>query len=274
MLNAFTTGMLKLLTIFFIIATTLVTVHAQTPSADSVMAVQDSLSSEFSDEEVDDQQSSSEQELYDTILKIYPIEISPDTVAHWKSKKEFAYVKNLDSLLEASQKKEKVKNRDNSGGPNLSLLGKIFNSAFLKTLLWMMACIFVAVVLYQLFKNKGLFAARVVKSVEEETPSIPENILEQDFESLIQKAKKEEDYRLATRYQFLKTLQKLKEKELIEFSVEKTNGLYVREIPEKWRNDFAGLILTYEYVWYGKFNLKLQQYELLQQKYISFNQKV
>ncbi len=264
--------MLKRLSIVYLLAMLTVTVTAQTSFTDSIMAMQDSVSADFSDEE--DEDDGPEEELYDTILKVYPIEISKDTVAYWKNKKEFAYVKNLDSLLEDSQKKEQAKMKDRSEGPNLSLLGKIFNSGFLRVLLWMMACIFVLVVLYQLFKNKGLFAQRFVKPVEEEIPDARENILEQDFDSLIQKATREADYRLATRYQFLKTLQRLKEKELVEFSVEKTNSLYVREVPAKWRNDFARLILNYEYVWYGKFDLSFQQYDLLQEKYVSFNEKI
>ncbi len=261
--------MIKRLSIVVLATLLMMTVKAQVSFADSIMEMQDSLSANLSadEEEVGE-------ELYDTILKLYPIDISPDTVAYWKQKKEFAYVKKLDSLLAASQKKEKVKNNDRYDGPDLSLLGKIFNSGFLKTLLWMMACIFVVVVLYQLFKNKGLFASRVVKLEEEEMPDSPENILEQDFETLLQKAKKEGDYRLATRYQFLKTLQMLSEKELIEFSPEKTNSLYVREVPVQWRNDFASIILSYEYVWYGNFKLTLQQYELLQEKYFLFNQKI
>jgi hypothetical protein len=266
--------MLKRLSIVYLLAMLSVCVQAQRSFADSIMAMQDSVSAEFSNEEVSDADDATEEELYDTILKVYPIEISKDTVAYWKDKKEFAYVKNLDSLLEDSQKKEQAKKKDLSDGPNLSLLGKIFNSGILKVLLWVMACIFVVVVLYQLFENKGLFKQRVVKPVEEEIPDAEENILEQDFDSLIQKATREADYRLATRYQFLKTLQRLREKELIEFSVEKTNSRYVREVPVKWRNDFASLILNYEYVWYGKFDLSLQQYELLQQKYVSFNEKI
>lgn len=261
--------MLKRISIVVLVTMLMITVKAQTSFADSIMEMQDSLSANFSPDE-----DAPGEELYDTILKVYPIEISPDSVAYWKNKKEFAYLKNLDSLLETSQKKDKVKNYDRSGRPNLSLLGKIFNSGFLKTLLWMMACIFIVGVLYQLFKNKGLFKDRVEKLVEEEISDLPENILEQDFDALVQKARNEGDYRLATRYQFLKTLQRLSEKELIEFSPEKTNSLYVREVPVQWRNDFARLILNYEYVWYGKFNLTLHQYELLKQKYISFNQKI
>lgn len=267
--------MFKRLYIVFLCAILMVNLQAQIPVGDPVVLTPDTVFTENSGEEVMDEEVTPEEEIYDTILKVYPITISADSIQYWKNKKEFAYLKNLDSLLEASQKEEdQVNMKDNSVRPNLSWLDLLFNGVFFRLLLWGMAGIFIVIVLYQLFKNKGMFKQRTVKSVDEEVADTEENILEQDFDNLILKAKAKEDYRLATRYQFLKTLQRLKEKELIEFSLEKTNSLYVREVPDKWRNDFARLILNYEYVWYGKFDLTLQQYELLLQKYTSFNEKI
>ncbi len=267
--------MFKQLSIIIFFALVALNSQAQRSFADSISDIQDSIGINFDE---DDEEAYSEEgpydELFDTVLSVRKIEILPDTVKYWKNKKEFAYVKNLDSLLKDSEKKEQEKKQDRSDGPNFSWLGALFNGVFFKTILWIMAAIFVVVVLSQLIQNKGIFKKRFVKPVEEEVAVTDENILEQDFESLINKAKKDEDYRLATRFQFLKTLQRLKEKELIEFSLEKTNSLYVREVPERWRNDFARLILNYEYVWYGNFALTLQQYEQLQQKYNSFNEKI
>ena len=266
--------MLKRLYFVLLLAMCLFNAQAQRPFVDSLQHMQDSVGVEYADDEVYGDEDSTVEELYDTILNVYPIEILQDSVQSWKNKKQLAYLKNLDSLLKASEKKESAKKNDKASAPNVSWLGQIFNGSFFKTLLWSMAGIFVVVVLYQLFKNKGLFRQNVVKPEEEQAAPSNENLLEQDFDSLILQAKRAEDFRLATRYQFLKTLQLLKEKELIEFSLEKTNSLYVREVPEKFRNDFARLILNYEYVWYGEFSLSPQQYELLQQKYTSFNEKI
>jgi hypothetical protein len=137
-----------------------------------------------------------------------------------------------------------------------------------------MAAIFIAIVFYQLLKNKGLFKRMEIKGVEEEKVESAEDILEQDFDKLLQLAYDQEDYRLAIRYQFLRTLQRLRDKELIEFAVDKTNSRYVHEVPTQWRNDFASLVLNYEYVWYGNFILSLDQYESLRKKYTSFNEKI
>lgn len=256
-----------------VFAMTVLNLQAQRSFEDSIRDMQDSNYIKY-DEEEEYLEQDPDDLLYDTVLAVRAIEILPDTVKYWKNKKEFAYVKNLDSLLKDSEKKEQQKKQHSSDGPNFSLLEKVFNGGFVKGLLWIMAAVFVIVVVAQLIQNKGLFKKRFAKTVEEEIAPTDEAILEQDFESLIAKAKKTEDYRLATRYQFLKTLQRLKEKELIEFSLEKTNSLYVREVPERWRNDFARLILNYEYVWYGNFSLTLPQYEQLQQKYNSFNEKI
>lgn len=226
-------------------------------------------------EEYDGEESYDEEEvLYDSILTIYPIVILPDTVSYWKSKKEFTYLKNLDSLLKVSQQKQQEKKAENVPIPNFSLLDRIFNGSLLKLILWSMAAIFVTVIIYQLLKNKGFFKGDYSKPVQEEAVLPEENILEQNFDSLVLNATRQEDYRLAIRYQFLKTLQLLRDRDLIEFAVDKTNSRYVHEVPEKLRSSFAGLILNYEYVWYGNFSLSPDQYNLLQKKYVSFNEKV
>ncbi|HSN62074.1 MAG TPA: hypothetical protein VLR49_14140, partial [Ferruginibacter sp.] len=196
------------------------------------------------------------------------------TVNYWKNKKEFRYVKNLDSLLKDLQKKQEASKENKVRMPNPSFLDSIFNAPFLKLILWTMAAIFVGVILYQLFKNKGFFKRVDRVGVEEEVVVPDEDILEQNFDKLLQQAYTQGDYRLAIRYQFLKTLQRLRDKDRIEFSVDKTNSRYVHEVPEHWRNDFAKLILNYEYVWYGNFALTAAQYDLLQKKYTSFNEKI
>lgn len=262
--------MIKRFFIFLLLVSMLQAGYTQNPDADSVLMIQDQPDDAAADENYEE----TEELLTDTILNIHAISILPDSVNYWKNKKEFRYVKNLDSLLKASQKKQEASKENNLRMPNPSFLDSIFNAPFLKLILWTMAAIFVVVILYQLFKNKGFFKRAERVGVEEEAVVPDEDILEQNFDKLLQQAYNQGDYRLAIRYQFLKTLQRLRDKERIEFSVDKTNSRYVHEVPEHWRNDFAKLILNYEYVWYGNFALTAAQYDLLQKKYSSFNEKI
>jgi hypothetical protein len=83
------------------------------------------------------------------------------------------------------------------------------------------------------------------------------------------------NYRLAIRYSYLQTLQKLSGSGLLQFSADKTNYQYVNELHGKpYQNDFAAITLNYEYVWYGKFEIGEDVYNRLFSDYKSFHQKL
>lgn len=79
---------------------------------------------------------------------------------------------------------------------------------------------------------------------------------------------------MAVRYLFLKTLRQLSDRGHLQQSADKTNFQYVQEIPADKRNDFASLVLNYEYVWYGHLNIVREQYDQLEKKYTSFYNKI
>jgi hypothetical protein len=83
---------------------------------------------------------------------------------------------------------------------------------------------------------------------------VEENIKQIDFDKLISKALKETNYRLATRYLYLKALKSLAHKKTIEWHFEKTNSDYLNEIKDlKLRALFKRISYIYDYVWYGEF---------------------
>lgn len=74
-----------------------------------------------------------------------------------------------------------------------------------------------------------------------------------DLDALMNAALKNKDYRLAVRYQYLKILKLLSQKEIIEWHFDKTNVDYEQEISEsKLKNDFKKVSYLYEYIWYGE----------------------
>lgn len=83
---------------------------------------------------------------------------------------------------------------------------------------------------------------------------VEENIEKIDFDNLISNALKENNYRLATRYLYLKSLKSLANKELIEWHYDKTNSDYLNEIKDnKLKILFKRVSYIYDYVWYGEF---------------------
>ena len=87
---------------------------------------------------------------------------------------------------------------------------------------------------------------------------------------LITQAISNNNYRLATRYLYLQLLQKLTEKEFIVWQKDKTNEDYINEIKkEKLRNEIEKLTYLYDFVWYGKFNIKQKDFTKAQQNFIN-----
>lgn len=74
-----------------------------------------------------------------------------------------------------------------------------------------------------------------------------------DLDALMNDALKNKDYRLAVRYQFLKILKLLSQKNLIEWHFEKTNADYEREIKhDNLQAAFKNASYLYENIWYGE----------------------
>jgi hypothetical protein len=129
--------------------------------------------------------------------------------------------------------------------------------------------------LYRIFLKNSLFAFNKNKSAEiAEDDFISLNELSQ-YDSLISEAEKKNDFNLATRYLFLKAIKALSDKDLIRFLPDKTNHEYVKEMERhSLAGEFSSLTRSYEYVWYGKFLIDKNQYEVLKEQFIQFIKKV
>ena len=95
-----------------------------------------------------------------------------------------------------------------------------------------------------------------------------EIINSKNIQSLIDKAISQKNYRLAVRYYYLLVLQKLQEKEVIEWEPQKTNEDYVREIKQKTIVDeFKNMTYLYDFVWYGNFEINELEFSKVASKF-------
>lgn len=207
----------------------------------------------------------------DTTVSFRTIPNLSDTVAMLKARKDFAYAKNLDSLLRTVQKQHATRN---TSPERNTFFDGLFSSGIFKFILWTLAGLFIAYILSKLFLNKGLFVRSAKNKVIEVVPTEDELFLQQNFDQLIHQSYKLGDYKVAVRYLFLKTLRQLSDKSFIAFGIDKTNSRYLNEIPSQRSADFAELIRQYEYIWYGNFPIDQQYYAGLESKFTAFLQKI
>ena len=90
----------------------------------------------------------------------------------------------------------------------------------------------------------------------------------QNIQELIDAALKAQNYRLAVRFYYLFLLQKLAQKDIIDWQVQKTNADYVYEIKnEVLRTDFTRLTRIYDFIWYGNFEVSQNAFSKAEQEF-------
>jgi len=195
--------------------------------------------------------------------------VSQDSITILKNTKPFAYAKNLDSLLIDLKKKQQAKAKEKLPDAGPSWLELFFTSGITRVLFWGLAIFFICFIIVKLFLSGGFFRGQTTKSripVVKEDDNIP--VADRNYDALILNAKKEQNYRLATRYLYLQLLQKLAAAGAIEFAADKTNSEYLRELSGKaYKQEISVLTLNYEYVWYGEFKIDMDTYGRLENRF-------
>lgn len=246
----------------------------------STICIAQSKEFQYSDSSIVEEEAKTAQEkqeeiLTDTTFYSHFMSIPVDSVTAWKRSREYGYMNSLDSLL-----KQKMNENEESYQPvkqnnSPSFLQGLLSDIIVKIIFWSLAIFAVVFLLYKLFLSKVNLGTR--QSDNSVTEVLPEEVLPveiSDYDTLIRQSCLLEDYRMAVRYLFLRTLFVLNEKGLLQWPSEKTNFEYVQAMPVQKKNDFATIVLNYEYVWYGHIQINRQQFELIENSFIQFSKKV
>ncbi|MFD2550570.1 hypothetical protein ACFSQP_01955 [Bizionia sediminis] len=185
------------------------------------------------------------------------------------------------TMVQVRHFKEKINDRytgrdfnydiNDTGGVNLlqellqkffTWLGNIFGIEVdfidYQTMTYIVYGLLAAIALYLCIKFLIQAPVRSVFKTEEKAIDgfnfIEEDIKQINFDQLIAQALEDSNYRLATRYLYLKSLKTLANKQVISWHYDKTNTDYLNEISdENIRKLFKDISYIYDYVWYGKF---------------------
>jgi hypothetical protein len=225
----------------------------------------------------------------DTILNRHEYALEDDSMRQYRTDKDFAYMKYLDSLLrktngiavdtfslENAESVRRKKGNYQSGDAENSNKTSVLNLPFVKVILWLLAIFFIGFVVYKLFSDENIFKRnRSYKKASDKQPGeeTPYNVAA--YDTVIQQAVKNNNYRLAIRYLYLQTLHRLSDAGAVTLSAEKTNYQYVNELQGKpYQNAFSSVTLHYEYVWYGEFAISEQTFNKLNNEFKIFSQNL
>ncbi|MEZ5047292.1 MAG: hypothetical protein R2831_09915 [Chitinophagaceae bacterium] len=176
--------------------------------------------------------------------------------------KEFVY----------SHAKKKIK-KEKKPSPFWELLGAFLSSSFFKFLLYAIAIFVLLFVLFKLFSQTNFsyfFRKKKKESTAYETDY--EEVLSIDWDKKIESAIAEKNYKLATRYLYNSTLQKLNEQNIITYHSEKTNWEYCMQLSgTSFEMPFKELTQYFDYVWYGQFHIAVSQFQQIHQKFNTFH---
>jgi hypothetical protein len=173
-------------------------------------------------------------------------QITSDKAFGYKDEKEFI------------QKEEKPVNRSEPWIISL-LLGiiRFFTSLAGHIILWGLLAILVGYVLYRILSGEGrIFARKNRKMVEEEHQAVisEEDLLESNWDDKLRAAISAGNTRMAIRYSYMRLLQILQSRDLIQYRQDKTNTAYYHELSgNAIRQEFRQLTRQYEYTWYGNY---------------------
>ncbi len=206
----------------------------------------------------------------DSALYQNQLAIAADSAEALKKLTSFGYAQKLDSILLAMQKKQQTEPVRQT---RPSWLEIFFFSPVVKAFFWILALLFVGFVLYKLFFTPGFFQRNsYTDKVTAVIDKPEESFATTDYTRLINDSIAATDFRMAVRYLYLQTLQKLTSRNAISFAPAKTNNQYIQEVFSKpYKDEFVAVTLQYEYVWYGDFKLDETLFGKIQNNFKQFN---
>lgn len=141
-------------------------------------------------------------------------------------------------------------------------------------LIWTIAIILVAALLYLILKGKWgwILTGKNFGKKDNAYSVYEEDIHSINYADEIETAVNQGQYRYATRLFYLRSLKLMSDNQIIDWRLNKTNTDYRREIKDPaTRKEFDNLSITFEYVWYGEFEPSSDSFHHTFEQFRRFN---
>lgn len=194
--------------------------------------------------------------------------VSDQTADSFRNAKVFAYANDP-----RYWKKEEPVPEKKTTEPGL--LERILSSNTTRFVMYGLLGLFLLFVIYRIIVNNSLFYGPSRKIATESEEINEEEIRDLDIDTKIKQAIQTGNHRQATRYMYLKSLQRLDLAGLIRYHPQATNHEYTRQLSGHTLSaDFGLLTHIYEYIWYGEFSVNEEQFAMVQAHFDKFYKSV
>jgi hypothetical protein len=200
--------------------------------------------------------------------------IPPEKIAEWQSEVDYVRTKNPADLSFLDRLWDYIGEFFNKLFSPLRKVGGISNIG--EFIFWGIIILTLGIIIFFIFKRYFNLRSPLQKNSSYDAQVIQPNEIEEiDFDQLIEQSKKNKDWKLYTRFQFLQLLQTLNQAAIIEWSPEKTNQHYALELAgDPFKNDFQQCRRLFETIWYGEKETTPQIIEQIQTEFTAFNTKI
>lgn len=150
---------------------------------------------------------------------------------------------------------------------------------FLTLLKYLIYAGLLALLVFVIIKALGIDAINLLrgnsKRIDIPYSEAVEDINAIDFDDELEKAIAQNNYRLAVRLLYLRSLKQLSDLQLIHWQIDKTNSAYVNELTDPSQKQVFSLITRqFEYVWYGNFSIDKQAFINISGLFQDFKQQL
>jgi len=168
------------------------------------------------------------------------------------------------------EQREEKPQKDKSAKPPIS--GNAAGAV--RALLIVLAVVAVAM-LIAILLGVGKAKNKKLKDQEITIDNLEENLPESDVDPFLRQALAEEDYRLAVRLLYLRTLQQLAAGRLIEWKRDKTNREYLLETRHQpWSGEWRSLTQIFERIRYGGQAIEKDTFASLHERFKAFQHTI
>ncbi len=149
-------------------------------------------------------------------------------------------------------------------------------AAWFKTFVWVLIiAAFISVIIWFLIASDvKLFRRKSTLILSSSDDNIQEDIFSIDYETELENAMQNKDFRLAVRLMYLHVLSLMAEREIIDYKIEKTNSVYLLQLyGTRYYKEFFLLTRHFEYIWYGKFDVSETGFGIIKAEYTSLKNR-